>query len=95
MSEVEKMKSPKLYFIAPNGIKIELKGSGPASFYAQEQIRTEFVKALQVPKDMLFPDKKLVDVTIHEPRMNVALTDELKAKGSVEITFKYSEVSDV
>jgi hypothetical protein len=64
-----------------------------ASIYAREQVRTEFAKAFQVPKDMLFPDKKLVDVTIHEPRMNVALTDELKAKGSVEITFKYNEVS--
>jgi hypothetical protein len=42
---------------------------------------------------MLFLDKKLVDVKIHEPRMNVALTDELKNKGSVEVTFKYDEVS--
>jgi alpha-D-ribose 1-methylphosphonate 5-triphosphate synthase subunit PhnL len=90
-----KKRLPKVYYMAPNGIKIELKGFGPASFYAKEQIRTEFARAFQVPKDMLFPDKKLVGVTVHEPRMNVALTDELKAKGSVEITFKYSEVSDV
>lgn len=91
MNGKKSKRPPKVYYVAPNGIKIELKGFGPASFYAQEQIRTEFVKALQVPKDMLFPDKKLVDVTIHEPRMNVALTDELKAKGSVEITFKYGD----
>jgi alpha-D-ribose 1-methylphosphonate 5-triphosphate synthase subunit PhnL len=88
-----KKRLSKVYYIAPNGIKIELKDYGPASFYTQEQIRTEFATAFQVPKDMLFPDKKLVDVTIHEPRMNIALTDELKAKGSVEITFKYNEVN--
>ena len=93
MSGKAKKRLPKVYFIAPNGIKIELKGFGPASFYAQEQVRTEFATAFQVPKDMLFPDKKLVDVTIHEPRMDVALTDELNAKGSVEVTFKYDEVN--
>jgi hypothetical protein len=86
-------KKQKIYFIANNGIKIEMNALNAASFYAQEQVRTEFAKAFQVPKDMLFPNKKLVGITIHEPRMNVALTDELKAKGSVEITFKYNEVS--
>ena len=85
-------KRPKIYFIANNGIKIEMNALNAASIYAREQVRTEFAKAFQVPKDMLFPDKKLVDVTIHEPRMNVALTDELRNKGSVEITFKYDEV---
>lgn len=93
MSGKAKKRLPKAYYIAPNGIKIELKDYGPASFYAKEQIRTEFATAFQVPKDMLFPDKKLIGVTIHEPRLNVALTNELKAKGSVEITFKYNEVS--
>lgn len=81
----------KIYFIANNGIKIEMNALNAASIYAREQIRTEFAKAFQVPKDMLFPDKKLVDITIHEPRMNVALTDELRSKGSVEVTFKYKE----
>lgn len=90
MSEKAK-KLPKVYYVAPNGIKIELKGFGPASFYAQEQVRTALAAAFQVPKDMLFPDKKLVDVTIHEPRMDVALTDELRSKGSVEVTFKYGD----
>lgn len=91
MSGKAKKRLPKVYFIAPNGIKIELKGFGPASFYAQEQVRTEFATAFQVPKDMLFPDKKLVDVTIHEPRMDVALADELRNKGSISVTFKYDE----
>lgn len=91
MNKKKSKRPPKIYYIAPNGIKIELKGFGLASFYAREQVRTEFAKAFQVPKDMLFPDKKLVDVTIHEPRMNVALTDELRAKGSIEVTFKYDE----
>lgn len=80
-----------MYYIAPNGVKIELKGFGPASFYAQEQVRTEFAKALQVPKDMLFPDKKLVGVTVHEPRADVALTNELRAKGSIEVKFEFKE----
>ena len=92
MSGKAKKRLPKIYYVAPNGIKIELKGFGTASFYAQEQIRTEFAKAFQVPKDMLFPDKKLVDVTVHEGQcLNMALTDELRAKGSIEVTFKYKE----
>lgn len=92
MSGKAKKRLPKIYYVAPNGIKIELKGFGPASFYAQEQVRTEFTKAFQVPKDMLFPDKKLVDVTVHEGQcLNMALTDELRAKGSIEVTFKYKE----
>jgi hypothetical protein len=86
-------KRPKIYFIANNGIKIEMNALNVASIYAREQVRTEFAKAFQVPKDMLFPDKKLVDVTIREPRMNVALTDELRNKGSISVTFKYDEVS--
>lgn len=93
MSGKAKKRLPKTYYVAPNGIKIELKDFGPATFYTQEQIRTEFAQAFQVPKDMLFPDKKLVGVTIHESRMNVALTDELRSKGSIEVTFKYNEVS--
>ena len=84
-------KKQKIYFVANNGIKIEMNALNAASIYACEQVRTEFAKAFQVPKDMLFPDKKLVGVTIHEPRMNVALTDELRAKGSVEVTFKYDK----
>ena len=91
MSGKAKKRLPKVYYIAPNGIKIELKGFGPASFYAKEQIRTEFAKAFQVPKDMLFPDKKLVGITVHEPRLNVALTDELRNKGSISVTFKYGD----
>ena len=66
-------KRPKIYFIANNGIKIELKGSGPASFYAQEQVKNELAKAFQVPKDMLFPTEIL------------ALTDKKKMKGSIEL----------
>lgn len=86
------VKKKKIYIIAPNGFKVEMSLPNAAGIYMAEQVRTEFVKAFQVPKDMLFPDKKLTGVIIHEPRLNVALTDELKAKGSVEITFKYDEV---
>lgn len=65
-------KRPKVYFIANNGVKIELKGFGPASFYAQEQIRNELTKAFQVPKDMLFPTEVL------------ALTDKNKLEGELD-----------
>jgi hypothetical protein len=81
MSGKAKNIRPKVYYIAPNGIKIELKGSGPASSYAKEQIRTEFATVLQVPKDMLFPTEVL------------ALTDKNKLEGSIEVTFKHDEVS--
>ena len=90
MNKKVKKRLPKVYYMAPNGIKIELKGFGPASFYAKERIRTEFAKAFQVPKDMLFPDKKLVDVTIHEPRQNATLTAELNTKGSIEVKFNFN-----
>jgi hypothetical protein len=72
---------PKIYYTAPNGIKIEMNALNAASFYAKEQIRTEFAKAFQVPKDMLFPTEVL------------ALTDKNKLEGSIEVTFKCDEVS--
>lgn len=84
-------KLPKVYYMAPNGIKIELKGFSFASVYAEDKLRTELTEVCRVPKDMLFPNEKLVNITVHEPRMNIALTDELKAKGSVEVTFKYNK----
>lgn len=91
--KAKKKRLPKVYYTAPNGIKIELKGFGFAADYVEDKLRTELAIALQVPKDILFPYKKLVGVTVHEPRLNVALTDELNTKGSVEVTFKYGEVS--
>lgn len=66
-------KKRKAYFIADNGIKIELNGSRSVQSYTKE----------------LFPDKKLVGITVREPRLNVALTDELRSKGSVEIKFDF------
>ena len=62
-------KMPRTYFIAPNGIKIEIKGFS-------------------------FSNKKLVDVTVKEPCIYVALTDELRSKGSVEVTFNYGEFKE-
>lgn len=41
-----------------------------------------------------FTGTKLTNIEVHEPRMNVALTDELRNKGSVEVTFKYGEVNN-
>ena len=33
---------------------------------------------IQVPKDFLFPDKELVNVTVKDSCLNTVLTDELK-----------------
>ena len=86
-------KLPRTYFIAPNGMKIDMR-CGFGSLYALDQIRTDFANAFQVPKDFLFPNKKLVSVTVKEPRINVALTDELNSKGSIEVTFNYGEFKE-
>ena len=66
-------KKQKIYFIANNGIKIEMNALNAASFYAQEQIKTELAVAFQVPKDMLFPTEVL------------ALTNKNKLEGSIEV----------
>ena len=73
MSEKVK-KLPKIYYTAPNGIKIEMNVLNAASIYAREQVRTEFATAFQVPKDMLFPTEVL------------ALTDKNKLEGSIEVS---------
>jgi hypothetical protein len=78
----------------PNGIKIDTRCDF-GFLYTVNQIRTEFAKAFQVPKDFLFPDKKLVDVTVKEPRADLALTDELRSKGSVTVTFNYEEIKEL
>ena len=78
----------------PNGMKIDTRCDF-GSLYAMDQIRTEFAKAFQVPKDFLFPNKELVSVTVKEPRADVALTDELRSKGSVEVTFNYGEFKEI
>lgn len=66
-------KRPKIYFIAQNGIKIEMNALNAASIYAQEQIRNEIATAFQMPKDMLFPTEVL------------ALTDKNKMEGSLDV----------
>lgn len=68
-------KKSKIYFIANNGIKIDMNALNAASIYAREQVRTEFAKALQVPKDMLFPTEVL------------ALTDKNKLEGEIELKY--------
>lgn len=74
-------KLPRIYFISPNGTKIDMR-CGFSSDYVLNQIRTVFAKEFKVPKDFLFPDKKLVDITVKEPRADLALTDELMSKRS-------------
>ena len=38
-----------------------------------------------------FTGAKLTNIEVHEPREDVALTDELRNKGSISVTFKYDE----
>jgi hypothetical protein len=38
-----------------------------------------------------FTGAKLTNIEVHEPRMDVALTNELNAKGSISVTFKYGD----
>lgn len=79
-------KKPKIYFIAPNGFKVEVSALNAASIYMLEQVRNEIATELRVPKDMLFP----AQIKVSEGQcLNVALTDELKAKGSVEVKFDF------
>ena len=85
---------PRTYFIMPNGIKIDTRCDF-GFLYTVNQIRTEFAKEFQVPKDFLFPDKELVDVTVKEPRADLALTDELRNKGSFTVTFNYGEFKEL
>ena len=70
-------KRPKVYFIANNGIKIEMTALNAASIYAREQVRNELAVAFQVPKDMLFPTGGL------------APTDRNKLEGSIEVKFDF------
>ena len=44
---------------------------------------------------LLYLKEGLVNVTVKEPRLNVELTDELRNKGSVEVTFKYDEFKEI
>lgn len=38
-----------------------------------------------------FTGAKLTNIEVHEPRADVALTDELRNKGSISVTFKYDD----
>lgn len=38
-----------------------------------------------------FTGAKLTNIEVHEPRADVALTDELRNKGSISVTFKYGD----
>ena len=58
MSGKAKKRLPKIYYTAPNGIKIEPKGFGFAADYVEDRLKTELAIALRVPKDMLFPYKE-------------------------------------
>ena len=74
MSRKAKKRLSKIYYMAPNGIKVEMNALNAASIYVREQVRTEFAKAFQVPKDVLFPTEVL------------ALTDKNKLEGSIEVS---------
>ena len=38
-----------------------------------------------------FTGAKLTNIEVLEPRADVALTDELRSKGSINVTFKYGD----
>lgn len=38
-----------------------------------------------------FTGAKLTNIEVHEPRMDVAKTNELRNKGSISVTFKYGD----
>lgn len=38
-----------------------------------------------------FTGAKLTNIEVREPRMDVALTNELRNKGSISVTFKYGD----
>ena len=38
-----------------------------------------------------FTGAKLTNIEVHEPRLDVALTNELRNKGSISVTFKYGD----
>ena len=92
MGRKKSKRLPDVYFIAPNGMKLKLFGKNSVfKPFALDMLQQDIATECKLPKDMLFPDKKLVEVTIHEPRMDVALADELNAKGSINVTFKYGD----
>ena len=44
---------------------------------------------------LFYLNKELVSVTVKEPRADMALTDELRSKGSIEVTFNYDEFKEI
>ena len=68
-------KLPRIYFISQNGIKIDMR-YGFGSDYVLNKIRTVFAKEFKVPKDFLFPDKELVNVTVKDSCLNTVLTKD-------------------
>ena len=38
-----------------------------------------------------FTGAKLTNIEVHEPRLDVAKTDELRNKGSISVIFKYGD----
>ena len=85
-------KLTRIYFISPNGIKIDMR-CGFSSDYVLNQIRTVFAKEFKDPKDFLFPDKELVNVTVKDSCLNTVLTYELK-KENAELKEKVSYLED-
>lgn len=99
-------RSEKVYFVTDGGLKIEIKpfSLGSLARYCRDKQRLEIAKAMSVPVGMLWSctDELEKPMTLKGARLtnievpageclNVALTDELRSKGSIDVTFKYDE----
>ena len=57
-------KLPDVYYIAPNGMKLKLFGKNSVfKPFALDMLQQDIATECKLPKDMLFPDEKLVNVT--------------------------------
>ena len=55
---------PDVYYIAPNGMKLKLFGKNSVfKPFALDMLQQDIATECKLPKDMLFPDEKLVNVT--------------------------------
>ena len=90
------MSKPKLCYIVENGIKVELKPTSKTlTEYIADWEQKRLAAATGIPKELLFSKEatwKINDVEVPAGRcLDVALTDELNSKGSVEVEFNFSK----
>ena len=90
------MKKTRLYYIAENGVKVELKPTSKVlTEYIADWEQKRLAAATGIPKELLFSKKatwKINDMKVSFGEcLNQALTDELNSKGSVEVEYNFSK----